>query len=326
MRAVKTVRRTVEAGLRIRENNRKEPNVKPPPSPFSAPPTSFNAALTPHRAFATASLSLPDVKDLKNALGATVNDVVLTLCAGALRNYLDSRDEHPNGPLVAMVPISVRSDDQKGTHGNQVSMMLTSLATDLDDPLDRLAAIHEGMAVGEGAAERHRGRHPAELGRVRGPGRARPGRAHLLAHQDGRPSSPLFNVTISNVPGPPFPLYVAGAQMKATYPIGPIFDGGGLNITVMSYMDSLDFGFLVCPELIPDPWQLADAMHEALEQMKKAVAASTGGDTADLRSAGNRRHATPDGPDAAVDTGFAPSRSRSADCGQPGSPSSSRMY
>ena len=86
---------------------------------------------------------------------------------------------------------------------------------------------------------------------------------------------PLFNVTISNVPGPPFPLYVAGAQMMATYPIGPIFDGGGLNMTVMCYMDSLDFGFLVCPELIPDPWQLADAMHEALEQLKKAAATST---------------------------------------------------
>ena len=110
------MRRTVEAGLRIRENNRKLPNVKPPPSPFSVPATSFNAALTPHRAFATASLSLADVKAIKNALGATVNDVILTLCAGALRNYLDARDEHPEGPLVAMVPISVRTDDQKGTH------------------------------------------------------------------------------------------------------------------------------------------------------------------------------------------------------------------
>jgi WS/DGAT/MGAT family acyltransferase len=272
VRAVKTVRRTVEAGLRIRENNRKEPNVKPPPSPFSAPPTSFNAALTPHRAFATASLSLADVKAIKNALDATVNDVVLTLCAGALRNYFDARDEHPDGPLVAMVPISVRSDEQKGTHGNQVSMMLTSLATDLDDPLDRLAAIHQGMglakeqqnAIGADTLQNWvEFAAPAVLGlAVRTYSRTKMADRHR----------PLFNVTISNVPGPPFPLYVAGAQMKATYPIGPIFDGGGLNITVMSYMDSLDFGFLVCPELIPDPWQLADAMHDALEQLTKAVA------------------------------------------------------
>jgi WS/DGAT/MGAT family acyltransferase len=273
LRAVKTVRRTVEAGLRIRENNRKEPSVKPPPSPFSAPPTSFNAALTPRRAFATASLSLPDVKTIKNALGATVNDVVLTLCAGALRNYLDSRDEHPDGPLVAMVPISVRTDEQKGTHGNQVSMMLTSLATDLDDPIDRVTAIHEGMklakeqqnAIGADTLQNWvEFAAPAVLGlAVRTYSRAKVADRHR----------PLFNVTISNVPGPPFPLYVAGAQMKATYPIGPIFDGGGLNITVMSYMDSLDFGFLVCPELIPDPWRLADAMHEAMEQLTKAVAA-----------------------------------------------------
>lgn len=272
IRAVKTVRRTIEAGLRMRENNRKEPNVKPPPSPFSAPPTSFNAALTPHRGFATASLSLDDVKAMKNALGATVNDVVLTLCAGALRNYLDSRDEHPDRPLVAMVPISVRTDEQKGSHGNQVSMMLTSLATDLDDPLDRVAAIHDGMrlakeqqnAIGAETLQNWvEFAAPAVLGlAVRTYSRTKMADRHR----------PLFNVTISNVPGPPFPLYVAGAQMKATYPIGPIFDGGGLNITVMSYLDSLDFGFLTCPELIPDPWMLADAMHESLEQLKKAVA------------------------------------------------------
>jgi WS/DGAT/MGAT family acyltransferase len=272
VRAVKTVRRTVEAGLRIRENNRKAPNVKPPPSPFSAPATPFNAALTAHRAFSTASLSLPDVKAIKNALGATVNDVVLTLCAGALRNYLEMHDARPDRPLVAMVPISVRTEEQKGTHGNQVSMMLTSLATDLDDPISRLDAIHQGMkqakeqqnAIGADTLQNWvEFAAPAVLGlAVRTYSRTKMADRHR----------PLFNVTISNVPGPPFPLYVAGAQMKAIYPIGPIFDGGGLNITVMSYMDSLDFGFLVCPELIPDPWSLADAMHEALEQLTKAVA------------------------------------------------------
>jgi hypothetical protein len=84
---------------------------------------------------------------------------------------------------------------------------------------------------------------------------------------------PLFNVTISNVPGPPFPLYVAGAQVKATYPIGPIFDGGAINMTVMSYLDSLDFGLNVCPELIPDVWDIADGLHQSLEELTKAAAA-----------------------------------------------------
>lgn len=269
--AVDTFRRTVEAALRIRRTNR-DSDATPPPSPFAAPPTSINAALTPRRAFATASLSLPDVKAIKNAMGVTVNDVVLTLCAGALRTYFDSRGESPEGSLVAMVPVSVRTDEHSHAQGNRVSSMLTTLATDLDDPLERLAVIHEGMraakeqqnAIGadtlqdwvEFAA-------PAVAGRA-----ARLySRMHWADHH-----RPLFNVTISNVPGPPFPLYVAGGKVEATYPIGPIFDGGALNITVMSYIDSLDFGFLVCPELVPDHWSLADAMHHSLEELEKAVA------------------------------------------------------
>ncbi|MEJ5255625.1 MAG: wax ester/triacylglycerol synthase family O-acyltransferase [Acidimicrobiales bacterium] len=271
VRAVKTARRTLEAALRIRDINRRQPNQKPPPSPFSAPRTSFNATLTPHRAFATASLSLPDVKMIKNARGTTVNDVVLTICAGALRHYLDARDEHPDGPLVAMVPVSVRTEDQKGTQGNRVSSMLCTLATDLDDPLERLDAIHRCMAVAkeqQNAIGADTLQNWVEF--------AAPAVAAQAARLYSRMKiadhhRPLFNVTISNVPGPPFPLYVAGARMLATYPMGPIFDGGGINITVMSYLDSLDFGVLVCPELIPDPWIIANGLHDALEELKKAV-------------------------------------------------------
>jgi diacylglycerol O-acyltransferase / wax synthase len=289
VRAVKTARRTVEAALKIRETNRRQPDHKPPPAPFSAPHTSFNHALTPHRAFATASLSLPEAKDIKDAMGVKVNDVVLALCAGALRHYLDDRDEHPEGPLVAMVPISVRTEDQKGTHGNQVSSMLASLATDIDDPLERLLAIHEDVgrakeqqnAIGADTLQNWvEFAAPAVLGQaVRVYSRMKIADRHR----------PAFNVTISNVPGPPFPLYVAGAQLKASYPMGPIFDGAGLNITVMSYLDSLDFGFVVCPELIPDPWVLADAMHHSIEEMTKAVAAKTSADKATTGKAATRK-------------------------------------
>jgi diacylglycerol O-acyltransferase / wax synthase len=273
VRAAKTIRRTVEAALKIRETNRRLPDQKPPPSLFSAPHTSFNHALSPHRGFATASLPLPDVKAVKNATGVKVNDVVLALCAGALRRYLDARDEHPDAPLVAMVPMSVRADDEKGTHGNKVSSMLTSLATDIDDPLERLVAIHEQMgrakeqqnAIGADTLQNWvEFAAPAVLGQAV---RVYSGMKIADRHR------PLFNVTISNVPGPPFPLYVAGAQMRASYPMGPIADGGGLNITVMSYMDSLDFGLVVCPDLIPDPWKIADALQDALEELQKAVAA-----------------------------------------------------
>src|SRR5205085_12356800 len=139
----KTIRRTAETALRTRNRNR-EPDVTPPPGFFAAPPTSFNAALTPHRNFSFTSLSLTDVKAVKNAFGVSVNDVVLALCAGSLRHYLDGRDEHPDAPLVAMVPVSVRTEEQQGTLGNQVSNMLCSLATDIDDPVKRLQAIHDG--------------------------------------------------------------------------------------------------------------------------------------------------------------------------------------
>jgi diacylglycerol O-acyltransferase / wax synthase len=291
VRAVKTARRTIEAALRIREANRRHPDERPPPSLFSAPRTSFNHALSPRRSFATASLSLPAVKGIKDATGMKVNDVVLGICAGALRRYLDSRDEHPDGPLVGMVPISVRTDHEKGTHGNKVSSMLTSLATDLDDPLERLLAIHLEMnrakeqqdAIGADTLQNWvEFAAPAVLGQaVRTYSRLKIADRHR----------PLFNVTISNIPGPPFPLYVAGAQVRATYPMGPIFDGGGLNITVMSYMDSLDFGLVVCPELIPDPWVIADALHDSLEELQKAVAArdeaATADATADASGAGS---------------------------------------
>ena len=275
LRAVKAVKRTVEAGLQIRSTN-KQPDQTPPPAPFSAPRTSFNQALTPHRAFGTANLSLTDVKIVKNAFGVTVNDVILALCGGALRHYLDSRDEHPDGPLVAMVPISVRSEDQKGAMGNQVSSALSTLATDIDDPVARLQAIHDGM---KGAKEQQNAigadllQDWAEFAAPLVAGRAARLYSRMRVADRHRP---LFNVTISNVPGPPFPLYVAGARVVATYPIGPIFDGAGINMTVMSYLDSLDFGVNVCPELIPDVDAVADGLHHALEDLKKAADKSLG--------------------------------------------------
>jgi WS/DGAT/MGAT family acyltransferase len=227
--------------------------------------------LSPHRAFATANLSLAEAKMVKNAFGVTVNDVILTLCGSALRHYLDARDEHPDGPLVAMVPISVRGDDLKGTMGNQVSSALATLATDVDDPVERLLAVHDGMLIAkeqQNAIGADTLQNWAEFAAPAVAGSA--ARLYSRMKMADR-HRPLFNVTISNVPGPPFPLFVAGAQVQATYPIGPIFDGGGINMTVMSYLDSLDFGLNVCPELIPDVWDIAEGLHLALDDLKKAA-------------------------------------------------------
>jgi WS/DGAT/MGAT family acyltransferase len=170
-----------------------------------------------------------------------------------------------------MVPVSVRSEDQRGAMGNQVSSMLTSLATDVDDPLDRLKVIHEVMveakeqqkAIGaDTLQEWSEFAAPAVLGRA----------VRLYSRMKWADSlPPLFNVVISNVPGPPFELYSAGAKLLANYPVGPIFDGVGLNMTVMSYLDQLDFGLLACPDLLDDVWALADGLHESLAQLVEAT-------------------------------------------------------
>ena len=268
--AVKAARRTAATMLNLRRRNR-QPNVSPPPAPFSAPRTSLNSSITPHRRFAFTSVTLDEVKEVKNALGGTVNDVVLAMCAGALRSYFDDRDEHPEGPLVGMVPVSVRTEEQMGTMGNQVSSMLVSLATDLDDPVKRLHAITESTKE---AKEQEKAIGAAALtdwAEFAAPAVA--ARAARLASSTRifDRVRPLYNVTISNVPGPNFPLYSAGARMVAMYPMGPIADGAGLNITVMSYMGNMYFGLVGCRETVPDVADIAHGLNDALDELRKAA-------------------------------------------------------
>jgi WS/DGAT/MGAT family acyltransferase len=271
VRVATALARTAGAAVEVRRMGQSSSASTLPPAPFTAPRTSFNAALTPARSYAFTTLDLPTVKAVKNAVGCTVNDVVLGLCGTALRGYLADRGEAPDGSLVAMVPMSVRTDDQRDAMGNQVTSMLTSLATDIDDPLDRLKVIHEVMveakeqqkAIGaDTLQEWSEFAAPAVLGRA----------ARLYSRMKWADSHPpMFNVTISNVPGPPFPLYSAGARLLANYPIGPIFDGAGINITVMSYLDQLDFGLLACPDVLEDVWDLADDLHAALAELVEAT-------------------------------------------------------
>src|SRR5581483_4734727 len=200
VRLVKTARRTIESALRVRERNR-QPDIDPPPGLFDAPRTSFNAALTPHREFAFTSLSLSDVKEIKNAYSVSVNDVVLAMCAGALHRYLDRVGDSPDAPLVAMVPVSVRTEEQKGTHGKQVSSILSSLATDVADPVQRLRTINAGTKLAtqkldvigaDALTDWVEFAAPALLGRA--------ARLYSRTRMADR-HRPLFNVTISNVPG-----------------------------------------------------------------------------------------------------------------------------
>ncbi len=265
-----TAKQTIEAVLNISERNRM-PGVKAPPAPFSAPRSILNGALTPHRKIASAELSLEDVKLVKNKFGGTVNDVVLTICGSALRDYLIDHKELPEDPLVAMVPISVRTEDQKGTLGNRVSMMLVSLETHLRDPIERLHALSEGA---QRAKEQEKAIGADVLTNwveFAAPAVAARAARLVSSFQLFDRLRPMFNVVISNVPGPNFPLYAGGARMVAMYPIGPVTEGVGLNITVMSYMGSMYFGLQSCRELVPDVDKVADYLVESLAELVKAA-------------------------------------------------------
>lgn len=274
--AAKATRRTVEMALSLRRRNRR-PDVTPPPAPFSAPRTRLNVSITPHRRCAFTEVKLEDIKAVKDALGGSVNDVVLALCADALRSYLGDRGEHPEEDLVAMVPISVRAEDESGAMGNRVSAMLVSLATTIDDPVERLQAISNGT--------RHAKEQDKAIGAdtltnwVEFAAPALAARAARLASslRVANRIRPLFNVVISNVPGPNFPLYSAGARMVALYPMGPIADGAALNITVMSYLGNVHFGMVACREVFPDLEDIASSVREALEVLLRAARTAGGG-------------------------------------------------
>jgi WS/DGAT/MGAT family acyltransferase len=235
-----------------------------------APATPFNRSITQHRRWGLASLPLPQLKGVKTALGVTVNDVVLALCAGALRRWLLDHDALPQSPLIAAVPVSVRTSQQQGTHGNRVSMMLAVLPTHLPGARDRLRAVHQGMRA---AKEQHQALPADLLADVTQ--FAMPALAGQAARMAARlrlvERAGLFNLIISNVPGPDVPLYYAGAELLAYYPLSAIVDGQGLNITAMSYRDTLFFGVIACRELVPDVDQLTAHLTEELQVLTDAV-------------------------------------------------------
>ena len=238
-----------------------------------APRTPFNRPVGPHRRWAFCTVPLADVKAVKNAGGGTVNDVVMALCAGALRRWLVDHGALPEGPLIAAVPVSVRTEEQKGTGGNRVSTMTAPLPTHLAEPADRLAHCHEAMR----AAKDQHGALPATL-----LSDVTQFAMPALAGQAARMAARLrlvewlspFNLIISNVPGPSIPLYYAGARLLAYYPLSAIADGQGLNMTVMSYEDGMHFGLIADRELVPDLDRLAGYLVDELDELKKDVGAT----------------------------------------------------
>ncbi|MCU1453411.1 MAG: wax ester synthase/diacylglycerol acyltransferase [Acidimicrobiales bacterium] len=240
------------------------------PLPTLSPPrTPFNATITPHRRFAFRSVPLQTIKDIKSALGATVNDVVMAACAGGLRTWLELHDALPDGPLVAMIPVSVRTGEEAERWTNRVSAIFASLPVDEPDPLERVRRVHEAMVDAKQLFDAVPAESLTDFAQFPPPA------VFALAMRTatrltGRYGMPV-NVVISNVPGPREPLYAAGAKLLHYYPVSTIVDGQGLNVTVQSYLDTLDFGLVSCRELVPDLWDMVDAMVDDVALLAKAA-------------------------------------------------------
>jgi diacylglycerol O-acyltransferase len=260
--------RTLRNMLAVRRK-RKTADIAPP-LPFDTPTTRFNTALTSNRLFTMTSLSLTDIKRVKDHFGTSVNDVVLAIVAGALRVYLSERGELPDKPLVAGVPVSTAAEpDRLG--GNEVSNMFTALRTDIADPVERLKAISD---VTKAAKDFHNvlgSEMLRDWSEITPP---RPFAWFMRLYSRRELASrhrPPINLVVSNVPGPREPMSIADASIVALYSMGPILEGIGLNVTVWSYVDSMNFGVVSCPEFAPDLWSLTDHLGEELDQLVKLV-------------------------------------------------------
>ena len=257
-----TVSTVIDTAKRARNGNSMAP-------PFAAPQTAFNTNVTGRRNIAFAQLDLDDIKKVKSHFGVKVNDVVMALVSGVLRKFLLDRGELPENSLVAMVPVSVHDkSDRPGR--NQVSGMFSRLETSIEDPAERLKAIADANSV----AKQHSSAigatllqdwtqfaAPAVFGVAM--------RVYASSRLSG--ARPVHNLVLSNVPGPQMPLYMLGCEVEAMYPLGPIFHGSGLNITVMSLNGTLDVGIVSCPELLPDLWDMADDFQPALDELLSAT-------------------------------------------------------
>ena len=231
----------------------------------------FNGMIGPHRQSSFASVSLDDVRAVKDALGVKVNDVVLGLVSGALRAHMASHGDAPiSGSLAAQVPVSTRlADDNDQT--NKVATMSATLATDIDDPLERLAAIHASTQSAKELTQAIRARKIQSIGEVAPPLLLNLASRAVWATNITDRVPRVANVVVSNVPGPPFPIYACGAKVSGIYAASVLLAFAGLNITLMSYIDRLDFGLTSDPDLLEDPWEIADAIKDALAELMDAA-------------------------------------------------------
>jgi hypothetical protein len=217
------------------------------------------------------STALANIKRLKDATGGTVNDIVMAICAGALREYLIRHDALPDEPLRAMVPVSIRTGQEEDPWTNRVSSIVAELPTDCDDPIERVERCRNAMAGAKRQLEMVPADTIMEATDTTSPMLATAA-VRLMARLSDRFSGPI-NVVISNVPGPREPLYYAGAKLDHYIPVSTISNGVGLNITVHSYEENLDFGLVSDRDLVPDLWDLADLHIDEVARLFEATGA-----------------------------------------------------
>jgi diacylglycerol O-acyltransferase / wax synthase len=268
-----TARVVGETVGRVRSARRAAGTEEPAAGPLlvRAPSTMLSRPISDRRGIALATLPMDDIELVRKLLGGTVNDVVLTVCGTAVKAYLARRGDVPSTPLVAAVPVSLRTEEHAGTTGNVASIMTVSLATDIDEPWVRYGVIRANARASKGREAQLRAgelvsqwlelTRPALGSRL---GRYLSTAARALV---GSNHSPPCNVVISNIPGPPVTVYMAGMETTAIHPLGPIIDGVPLNITVLSYSDMLHVGIVSCPRTVPDVDELPGLLRAALDEL-----------------------------------------------------------
>ena len=234
-----------------------------------APRSPVNGSLTARRDVSFGRVSLDDVKAIKNAVDGTVNDVVLALVSNAMRQYFIRRGTPPTDRLVASVPIAIGEGDVETT--DRIGAMLVPLPVEIDDPLEQLREV---VNTTQEAKNLTRSLGLDVFGNwadLTAPPLLIAGARLYSNLQLANLHRPLQNLVVSNVPGPPIPLYTAGARVEAIYPLGPLLPGSGLNITVLSNIGNVDFGFLACPDLVPDHWSIPETLQPTITALKKSA-------------------------------------------------------
>ena len=264
-RVASEVRSALRAAAQVQQKG-----LDAPPIPMTAPPTPMNHTINGQRIWNTALLELDRVKGIRKATGCTLNDVVLAICAGALRRYLDEKEALPEKPLIAMVPVSTRGKDEHGQMGNKVSAMMLDLATNIEDPVERLHVIKAHTKGGKAFERAGATRALVDLWDFIPFGLANRMTRLYSRFRVSEMHNPIFNCVITNVPGPQMDLYMAGHKLLATMGMAPLVDGMGLLITVLSYNGVLSISPISSPAVMPDLDVFARYLRESANELEAA--------------------------------------------------------